>query len=198
MLHWLHGYKSEFDRVFACDGFDVFFEDDPFQLVYPDCLSVFEEGETISRSPFNNHLVRMLGGNKILEAIRNCLALNSGTIGGPVGMFLRFLEIFAAQDRHIQCHGVDQGILNILVHTGLLNKTGVPYIILGYQYVMTLYYCPADQVTLFSRGRATFPNWRRKGVLVPVVHGNGAVSIKPLTNRCRDWMNSYEKSHTAE
>ncbi|KAK8845678.1 hypothetical protein M9Y10_020596 [Tritrichomonas musculus] len=123
--------KIIYNRVFFYDGFDVYFEKDPFRYFSDaDTVYFFQEAELhIRDNPFNSYGVYSCFDWKGLRKIRNYPIICSGTMAaGSVSAFLKFFDYFVhAKFFSTEKCAFDQGALNYVIHAGVLKKNGIKY-----------------------------------------------------------------------
>ena len=120
-----------YDRVFFYDGFDVYFEKDPFQYFSDtDTVYFFQEAEMhIRQNPFNGYGVYSCFGWEGLRKVRDYPIICSGTIAaGSVSAFLKFFDFFVHEKFFSteKC-AFDQGALNYVIHAGVLKKNRIKF-----------------------------------------------------------------------
>jgi len=130
-------------RILLTDVRDVVFQSDPFAHPFAEGLTCAMEDRrmTIGTCPHNSRWVRLHLGEEALARVADRPILCSGTtVGGP-GAVLAYLDAltsamapFAGGERMA---GFDQGVHNVLVHTGAMGRVDLtdnagPILTLGY------------------------------------------------------------------
>jgi hypothetical protein len=129
--------NREFKNVFLTDSRDVFFQNNPFQFNYKNCINFFLEDEIIKNSSVNKKWIMRTVGKKELNKISNNYISCCGTV---MGKFNNILNYCKEMKNHIEkfpykrsLHSIlwgrknlsyDQGIQNYLVYSGILKNIG--------------------------------------------------------------------------
>jgi hypothetical protein len=116
---FLTRFGSQYDRVLHVDGFDVYFQGDPFtDSLTNSALHVVLEGVTMRHQISNQDWIRDCYGDAELESLRPNRIANSGTVGGGVAFYARVVKrIIAAVEatkarKRCLRDGADQGHYN--------------------------------------------------------------------------------------
>jgi len=113
-----------FERILLADVRDVLFQRDPFDFPWPDGLNATLEDRrvTVGSCPFNARWVREHLGPDALAAIGDRPVSCSGTTVADHAAMLDYLEkmtgLLAPPTTGERMAGYDQGVHNLLVHTG--------------------------------------------------------------------------------
>jgi hypothetical protein len=145
---WLQCHKSEVERIFWFDAFDVFFQSDPFEtLITPGKMTFISEGIQIRESTVNFGWISHCFGEGSALSVQNESVLCFGTIGGTTDAFLKFLNFLVEnKTRWFSCN-LDQPQLNYYFHTGALRKVGIEAEIQHCNgTVLSLSFCPRIRV----------------------------------------------------
>jgi hypothetical protein len=160
---FLKTHRTEFDHVFMMDAFDCYFHRDPFEFLNFEEMAFFEEGWTIENAGVNGPWIEECFDQTVRTKLLKFGAVCSGTMYGTPSLFLKFEAVIL--ERHFWEHcGVDQPILNVLVHTGELQTRGIPFRIMSCTSpVLTLSNCPreiknVDGVLEVFNGNNTVPH----------------------------------------
>jgi hypothetical protein len=177
LQRWLTAHASEIDRVFAMDAFDVFFDSDPFQLFRPedkDSMIFVEECEFIGNQRHNTIWCRTCWGEKTFQDIKEKRILNSGTVFGGIGAFIRYLNVVLNLADWKVCIW-DQPRIAWLVYCGGLKKEGIKFRTLNHTgEVISLTVCPRHIKQIDGVGRVVHPDhsvplivhqWNRKAMM---------------------------------
>jgi hypothetical protein len=125
---FLLGSATRYQRILLTDVRDVIFQADPFGVGWPDGLNcVLEDPRiTIGQCPHNSRWVRQHQGDAALASVADKPVSCSGTVvadheamPGYLDAMTRRLVPFAPGERMA---GYDQGVHNILVHTGAMSN----------------------------------------------------------------------------
>ncbi|WP_419785232.1 hypothetical protein [Pseudodesulfovibrio sp.] len=131
------------ERILLTDVRDVIFQADPFSPHWAEGLTCAEEDRrmTIGSCPHNSHWIRQHLGEDALSAVANRPILCSGTTVGSSDAILAYLNVLTEKMTSFsggqRMAGFDQGVHNVLAHTGALgpvhlsDNTG-PILTLGY------------------------------------------------------------------
>lgn len=123
---YLTNSPRTFERILLTDVRDVIFQRDPFSHPWPDGLNATLEDQrvTVVSCPFNAHWVREHLGPETLAAIGDMPVSCSGTTVADHHSMLDYLEKMTARlvppTTGERMAGYDQGIHNMLIHTGQL------------------------------------------------------------------------------
>lgn len=134
---------NEFNRVFISDVRDVVFQRDPFDGPWVEGLNCTLEDRrmTIGKCPYNSHWIRGHQGREAVASVADGPISCSGTTLGDHGAILRYVKTmtkglvpFGGGE---QMGGYDQGLHNVLLHTGGLGEVALhdntgPILTLGY------------------------------------------------------------------
>lgn len=162
-LDLLEEVGDSYDRVILADTRDVFFQRDPFALPLAPGLNCFLEdaSKRIGGCPFNSEWIRGGFGAAAYERLAGELISCSGVTMGDTASVLGYLRLMVDHiiDLRRQTGGIDQGVHNFLLHTGLLPDANLvpnaegPVLTIGYMGEIT----DADLVA-------------RDGLPLPVLH----------------------------
>ena len=169
-----------YDRVMFSDVGDVLFQADPFGGLPPGELLLFLEDERtrIGESRANSLWIEQVYGSAMLERLRRERISCSGTTIGMHGAMLEYIEKLLWEGRpdiaaRLNTYrGVDQGMHNVLLHTGALPQAVV---VPNGDVVWTLHNVPDAEVFADAAGIRT-PEGRHP----PVVH---QYPTKPVADR---------------
>lgn len=142
-LGFLRQGTAPFEHVMITDVRDVLFQRDPFDYAWGRGLHCALEDErmTIGSCPFNSRWVRGHMGDEALAAVSGQTISCSGTTVGDHDSMLGYLEHMTGHFLPFaggECMGgFDQGVHNVLIHTGqlsdvTLHENGEPILTLGY------------------------------------------------------------------
>ena len=124
--NYLADSPRTFARILLTDVRDVIFQRDPFSYPWPDGFNATLEDRrtTVASCPFNAHWVREHLGPETLEAIGHNPVSCSGTTVADHHSMIDYLDKMTARlfppTTGERMAGYDQGIHNMLVHTGRL------------------------------------------------------------------------------
>ncbi len=133
--------RKAFDRVLLVDVRDTMFQDDPFKLIAETSRIFHVFGETpgvnIDSCGWNSGWVKDCFGENMLNMVRLSPILCSGVSMGSMDTVADYLSkmsgvLLGQSDLgkffpKCERNGVDQGVHNVLVHTGLLSVVTVQY-----------------------------------------------------------------------
>ncbi|MDD3310909.1 hypothetical protein [Pseudodesulfovibrio sp.] len=130
-------------RVLLTDVRDVVFQSDPFAPAWAEGLTCAVEDRrmTIGTCPHNSRWVRLHLGDDALARVADRPILCSGTTVGGAGAVLAYLDALTEKMAPFtggeRMAGFDQGVHNVLVHTGALGPVTLtdnagPILTLGY------------------------------------------------------------------
>lgn len=142
-LEYLRGVGHEYGRILITDVRDVIFQRDPFSFRWPEGINCTLEDKrmTIGTCPHNSHWIREHQGRDALQGVAAAPISCSGTTVGDHESMLTYLEIMTANLLPFKggerIAGYDQGVHNVLVHTGVLENLTLhtnagPILTLGY------------------------------------------------------------------
>jgi hypothetical protein len=140
---WVMDHAGEVDRVFHCDLFDSFFQVSPFSWIGNSGLVFVKEPVKFSGCPWNSAWLYDCYG-KEAEPIRGNWVVNSGSIGGSVDAYRKFLIVLTESPNWTNCQfrSADQPIINWLLWTGRFREHQIPYSFADCQTgVFTCQYC---------------------------------------------------------
>jgi hypothetical protein len=119
---YLSRRAGHYENVMLTDLRDVFFQRDPFafQIGKVHCFLEYE-GETLGSHKGNRQWLRGVYGDNVLRRLADLPISCSGVTIGPVDGMLRYLRAMVNDLVSVpfQWAGVDQGVHNYVVHTGL-------------------------------------------------------------------------------
>lgn len=120
--------RDTYSRVFMSDVRDVIFQKNPFEHESDKALSVVleEAPMTIGNCRFNSKWIKRLFGRKTLKEIGDnsisCCGTVLGTVDGMNHYLQKMLKIGEAGNaRAMRIMGIDQGIHNFMLYTGILD-----------------------------------------------------------------------------
>ncbi len=147
---------------------DVVFQRDPFDLPLEAPLQCFLESRRyrVGTCPINRALVETACGSEALEEIAAEPISCSGVTMGSYPAMLEYLRLMTESLRRLrrQYGGIDQGIHNVLLHTGRI--PGAKPIENGAGAVATLGYVRPEEMHFDSAGWLLGTD----GSIVPVLH----------------------------
>jgi hypothetical protein len=156
---YLRGSVIRFDRVLFTDVTDVIFQSDPFEGLPDGELLCFLEDKrtTIGRCRFNSSWVREIFGEEMLGRLADCRISCSGTTIGTHCAMEKYTELLL---RHadpkvmmrLYYRGHDQGIHNVLIHTGALSNARL---VENGVHIFTLALTPSAEIRISSNGILT-------------------------------------------
>jgi len=122
---FLRRHGDEYGCVFLTDLRDVVFQDDPFRDVTPEELRVFLEEPWLRQGKDVNSCrwLSELFGEEIVRQLADTTLICSGTIIGGARRVNEYLDVFMlalARAKSVMRMGMDQGLHNYLLYTGLL------------------------------------------------------------------------------
>jgi hypothetical protein len=142
ILAFLTEHEGEFDRVFMFDAFDCYFHRDPFEELNFDEMAFFEEGWDLRVAGDNEMWVEICFNRSFFYTMCDHPTLCSGTMYGSARVFVAFERLLLDQRFWVHC-SLDQPILNVIVYTGVMKATGVPYRTVPCTGpILTLSHCP--------------------------------------------------------
>ena len=166
---FLKSNTKEYDRVLVCDLFDIVFQDNPFNFpMANDTLYFVSERITFNESEINKAWI-MNDIGEFPKEWENKEVINSGQVMGDIAPMLVFLNKYIEHlnlknKQYSQITTPDQAIFNILIHSGELNKSHIPYVICRNQTYSAIMSSPKYDV---SKG---FYNVTDNGVYIPIIH----------------------------
>lgn len=116
---------KQYRNILLTDTRDVYFQDNPFKNFNYE-LAVFEEAKMykLKTDEYNSAWVKKAFGEKILDVIGDNTVCCSGTIMGSQSGIMRFLKVFLdtcmKYNVSYKIVGVDQGVFNFVIYSGLL------------------------------------------------------------------------------
>jgi len=142
-LEFLSGVGHEYGKILISDVRDVIFQRDPFSYSWKEGINCTLEDRrmTIGECPHNSHWIREHLGEDALFTVSGAPISCSGTTVADHESMVRYLEIMTANllpFKGGECiAGYDQGVHNVLVHTGALGDAALhdnagPILTLGY------------------------------------------------------------------
>jgi len=191
--------QRAFSRVVMVDVRDTVFQSDPFVLIEGSgsAFSVFAEaaGSNIELCGWNSGWIKDCFGEKVFESVKAnpiiCSGVSMGTIDGVKDYVAKMSSVLLGQDPlsstfpACERNGVDQGVHNVLVHTGALSNVTVRYEydfpVVNLQAYPQLQVTPADPSVLTSEA----------GVKYALVHQYDRLSPlqTALAGQYVDWVN---------
>jgi len=142
-LDYVNGSDKKYDRILVSDVRDVIFQRNPFDFPWSDGINCTLEDKrmTLGMCPHNAHWIRGHQGEGALDSVREKPISCSGTSVADHEGMIRYLETLTAglvpfSDSE-RMAGYDQGLHNVLVHTGKLPSMTLhdnfgPILTLGY------------------------------------------------------------------
>ena len=125
---WIEEHINELDRVIHTDGYDVFFQSDPFIAIGDQKGLIFiqEEIMIFSCEWNSNWLFDCYGVQEKSKVALNYI-ICSGVILGTAKDYLRFVKYMIGRPEWTRCwdESMDQPIVNYLVYKGLLKDIGL-------------------------------------------------------------------------
>ena len=158
---YLRGSIVRFERVLFTDVADVIFQRDPFAGLPDGELFCFLEDKraTIGQCSSNSLWVREVFGEEMLARLANCRISCSGTTIGTLPAIEKYSELLLKHANPdvmmrlpISGRGHDQGIHNVLIHTGALPNARV---LENGDHVFTLARTPSAEIRIGSDGILT-------------------------------------------
>jgi hypothetical protein len=140
---WLRNQFRNFSRVFHCDLFDSFFQISPFNWIPHQKLVFVMEPVNFSECPWNSAWLHNCYGIEGRRIFQNQV-VNTGSIGGPAELYLKFLEVLTGSSNWTKCRfpSGDQPIFNWLLWTGKFRENRIQYVFVDCQDgVFTCQYC---------------------------------------------------------
>ncbi len=193
-----HAIQRAFSRVIMVDIRDTVFQSDPFALIdgSGSAMSVFAEaaGSIIELCGWNSGWIKDCFGEKVYEQVKSnpiiCSGVSMGTMDGVLDYVTKMSAVLLGQHSlsasfpACERNGVDQGVHNVLVHTGALPNVTVRYEydfpVVNLQAYPQLQVAPADPSVLKSEA----------GVKYALVHQYDRLSPlqTALAGRYVDWV----------
>ena len=127
---WLNEHINEIDRVIHADGYDVFFQSDPFIAINDTKGLIFIQEEiNILQCEWNANWIIDCYGRTSFSSISMNFIICSGVILGSAKEYLRFVMYMIERPEWTRCwsESMDQPIVNYLVYSGLLTDMGIDY-----------------------------------------------------------------------
>lgn len=127
---WIEEHIDEVDRVIHTDGYDVFFQSDPFVVLKDNSSLIFiAESIKLGQCEWNANWVIDCYNFSALEKIKNDAIICSGVILGQAKQYLRFVKYMIETPQWTSCwdDSYDQPIVNWLVYSGKLKDLGIEY-----------------------------------------------------------------------
>lgn len=142
-LEFLRNAETRYARILISDVRDVIFQRDPFDHAWSPGINCTLEDKrmTLGACPHNAHWIRGHQGEGALASVRHHPISCSGTTVGDHDGMVSYLEILTNQLKPFndgeRMAGYDQGVHNVLVHTGelpglTLHDNAGPIMTLGY------------------------------------------------------------------
>ncbi len=123
---YLRKYGHDYTNVMITDVRDVLFQRDPFDFDIGDNLCCFfeEEGKTLRTGGVNADWLRDGFGPHVLDAIGDRQISCAGTTVGSRSAMMEYLERMIDNTIELKCHtwGIDQGVHNYILHSGLVKN----------------------------------------------------------------------------
>lgn len=118
---------ERFDNVLLTDTRDVISTGNIWSHPWPNAISLFREweGVNIGKCPYNSAAIREHYGEGLLSEMKDRPIICSGSILGPVGLIMAFLEQMLTEYAGQNCMRsgiIDQGVTNVLAH-----RNNLPY-----------------------------------------------------------------------
>ena len=142
-LEYLKASADRYDHILISDVRDVVFQRDPFDFPWPQGINCTLEDRrmTLGQCPHNAQWIRGHQGEGVLQSVSDKPISCSGTTVADLDGMVRYLEILTAKLAPFtdgeRMAGYDQGVHNVLVHTGglpgvTLHDNFGPILTLGY------------------------------------------------------------------
>ena len=117
--------NPDYEYVLHTDFTDVYFQDNPFQHLDPQKLTLVSEGVAIKDQTWNTNMIRGLYEPAIVEKVQDRPVLCGGVIGAPREIFLQLVDKLVEEyEAPAICHqvgGVDQiCLMKSIYHDGFL------------------------------------------------------------------------------
>ena len=125
---WIEEHIHELDRVIHADGYDVFYQSDPFMVIGDKKGLIFIQEEIMIFScEWNSNWVIDCYGRQEQARISYNNIICSGVILGTAIDYLRFVKYMISRPEWTRCweESMDQPIVNYLYYTGLLKDIGI-------------------------------------------------------------------------
>lgn len=123
---YLLEHGQHYENVMITDVRDVLFQRDPFDFDIGDNLCCFfeEEGKTLRTGDANAVWLRDGFGPHVLDAIGDRKISCAGTTIGSRSAMMQYLEGMIDNMIELKCHmwGIDQGVHNYILHSGLVEN----------------------------------------------------------------------------
>ena len=123
---------QRYNALFLTDVRDTFFQSDPFTAILTEGDGLYvamENGAvTIAQEGWNRGWVKDCFGEEMVARVGSRVVSCSGTTLGTWDAALHYLRLMADTIRErekCERNGVDQGVHNVIVHTGLMGSTAV-------------------------------------------------------------------------
>lgn len=133
---------DRFEHVLLTDVRDVIFQRPPFDYLWPKGLNCTLEDRrmTVGECPHNEHWIRGHQGDEVLEVVSQAPISCSGTTVGDHESICNYLDTLTEKLLPFKggqrMAGYDQGVHNVLLHTGAVDATlhdnAGPIMTLGY------------------------------------------------------------------
>lgn len=142
-LDFLTDSETEYDRIFISDVRDVVFQRDPFDFPWESsiCCTLEDQRMMLGTCPHNAHWIRAhQGADALVSVCGNSISCSGTTMADHSGM-IGYLEVLTSRllpfENVERMAGYDQGVHNVLVHTGELGEMTLydnsgPILTLGY------------------------------------------------------------------
>ncbi|EAY16316.1 hypothetical protein TVAG_423690 [Trichomonas vaginalis G3] len=162
---WIEEHINEIDRVIHSDGYDVFFQSDPFVVLQDSQNLIFiVESLKILQCEWNANWVIDCYNQSIFNLIKDNQIICSGVILGPAIQYLRFVKLMIDLPEWSFCwaDSYDQPIVNYLVHGGVLKDKGISYALISCDSnVLNMQWCLYGKSVPYSKsGFVMTPNNR--------------------------------------
>lgn len=142
-LDFLRGQENTYDRIMVTDVRDVVFQRDPFSFGWSAGINCALEDRrmTLGDCPHNSHWIRSHQGDSALENVAGKPISCSGTTVADHASMVAYLKIMTEKMLPFKggerIAGYDQGVHNVLLHTGELpdvtmHDNSGPILTLGY------------------------------------------------------------------
>jgi len=121
---YLRKNNGKYNRVFLADLFDTAFQGDPFNHDFKnDTMYFIDEGFVIGKNTTNSKWIdKIKGFNSSIISHKQVLC--GGMTWGGVKPFLSFIEALKSvvDMKTFYIPTIDQGLINYIVHTGIINR----------------------------------------------------------------------------
>ncbi len=160
-----------YDSIMLSDIGDVLFQADPFKNLPAGELLVFLEDDRIriGQSHQNSTWIEHIYGSEILARLKHeCISCSGTTIGNhaAISNYLKLLTWEGRPEKAVKMQrnlrGYDQGMHNVLLHTGALSNARI---IPNDQFVWTINNVPDEEIFIDKNGIHT-----KDGRYPPIIH----------------------------